>query len=278
MQRALSQNKKASLPSPFSKKQVIQMLKKCPVDRLDVIFGACLSIITGMRQGEIGKLRKEWIYPKRNSIIHPDTKFSKTRFYNIPTNFMKILKRMMSLYPESDYLFPSPKSFKDKQRFWSQFSSSFSKMREILGVNQESPYKKNKNQNYLYTFHSFRDTFCCILIYNGIDIYVVKELMGHSNVSTTLRYYAFLPSKKRKSVVNSVFEKEKNVPKYPMEEEEIHNTTIQTQNKINEDVDPLKVLQRRLVEDEITKEEYIEKCKLLGVELNNKKDDTTYFG
>ena len=38
------------------------------------------------------------------------------------------------------------------------------------------------------TWHMFRHTFASRLTRTGVDIVTVKDLLGHSNISTTLRY------------------------------------------------------------------------------------------
>ena len=38
------------------------------------------------------------------------------------------------------------------------------------------------------TWHVFRHTFASRLIHNGVDIMTVKELLGHSTVTVTMRY------------------------------------------------------------------------------------------
>jgi site-specific recombinase XerD len=38
------------------------------------------------------------------------------------------------------------------------------------------------------TWHMFRHTFASRLTREGVDIVTVKELLGHSNISTTMRY------------------------------------------------------------------------------------------
>lgn len=41
-------------------------------------------------------------------------------------------------------------------------------------------------------FHIARHTYGVMLINNGVDIYTVSKLLGHSNISTTAKYYANL--------------------------------------------------------------------------------------
>jgi integrase len=42
----------------------------------------------------------------------------------------------------------------------------------------------------LIRFHDLRHTFATLLISKGINIKVVSEMLGHANVSITLRIYA----------------------------------------------------------------------------------------
>ena len=38
------------------------------------------------------------------------------------------------------------------------------------------------------TWHTLRHTFASRLVNSGVDIVTVKELLGHSNISVTMRY------------------------------------------------------------------------------------------
>ena len=46
-----------------------------------------------------------------------------------------------------------------------------------------------------FTFHGLRHTFAMTAIARGIDIYALKELMGHVNIENTIIYAKMLPSK-----------------------------------------------------------------------------------
>jgi integrase len=50
------------------------------------------------------------------------------------------------------------------------------------------------------TWHMFRHTFASRLTRDGVDIVTVKELLGHSNVSTTMRYAHSNDDAKRRAV------------------------------------------------------------------------------
>jgi len=38
------------------------------------------------------------------------------------------------------------------------------------------------------TFHCARHTFGCILVEKGVNLFIVKKLMGHKKIETTLNY------------------------------------------------------------------------------------------
>ena len=50
------------------------------------------------------------------------------------------------------------------------------------------------------TWHMFRHTFASRLTRDGVDIVTVKELLGHSNISTTMRYAHSNDEAKRRAV------------------------------------------------------------------------------
>ena len=52
--------------------------------------------------------------------------------------------------------------------------------------------------------HSLRATFACHLIEQGIDIYTVSRLLGHSSVTVTEKHYLALDPAHAKSAVNSL--------------------------------------------------------------------------
>lgn len=49
-------------------------------------------------------------------------------------------------------------------------------------------------------FHFLRHTFASRLVVNGIDLYSVKELMGHSDINMTQRYSHLSPEGLRSAI------------------------------------------------------------------------------
>lgn len=48
-------------------------------------------------------------------------------------------------------------------------------------------------------FHSGRHSFASLLLENGVDIYTIKSLMGHTNVKTTQIYTHIVDAAKEKA-------------------------------------------------------------------------------
>ena len=48
-------------------------------------------------------------------------------------------------------------------------------------------------------FHTARHSFASLLLENGVDIYTIKDLMGHTNVRTTQIYTHIVNEKKEKA-------------------------------------------------------------------------------
>jgi site-specific recombinase XerD len=64
-----------------------------------------------------------------------------------------------------------------------QISDSFNRAIDKLGLNQDITDRRDK-----VTFHSLRHTYASQLVQAGVDIYHVKELLGHSTITLTERY------------------------------------------------------------------------------------------
>ena len=54
------------------------------------------------------------------------------------------------------------------------------------------------------TFHCFRHTFACALLHKGVDIFRVKELLGHKSVLTTQRTYAKVLTSDKKKAIDTI--------------------------------------------------------------------------
>jgi len=132
-----------------------------------VVSAILLLIYTGCRLSEILTLR--WDYVTSHHLELPDSKTGRRRI-PLPREAYDIL---MDLPRESGNPFV------------------------ILGgvegaplVNLQKPWRRIRARADLtdVRIHDLRHTYASVAVNNGIDPFMLKEIMGHKNLSTTLRY------------------------------------------------------------------------------------------
>ena len=140
------------------------------------------ALNTGMRKGEILKLRWDQVDMQHGFILLEKTKNGERR--EIPIN--KSLKTVFhSLRRRIDvaYVFYDEKRLKPYEDIKHSFTTALSQA-------------KIKD----FHFHDLRHTFASHMIMAGIDLVAVKELLGHKDIKMTLRYAHLAPAHKRKAV------------------------------------------------------------------------------
>ena len=51
-----------------------------------------------------------------------------------------------------------------------------------------------------FRFHDLRHTVATRMVESGVDLLVVQEILGHSNIQTTMRYAHPVPERKKKAI------------------------------------------------------------------------------
>lgn len=147
-------------------------------DRLKSIIIVALN--TGMRRGEILNLRWKDIDFDMHYIYIKESKTGMTR--KIPMNPL-VEKTLRNIDRKSELV----------------FCSSISK--GILNY-MEREWRKacGKAKIKDFRFHDCRHTFATWMIIAGVDLVTVKEILGHANIQTTMRYAHPTPENKRRAV------------------------------------------------------------------------------
>ena len=158
-----------------------KFLKNTPPDLYPAYF---TFLHTGMRKAELENLmwndvdfrrRKIFIRPKEN--WHPKTG---NREIPISDSLLSVLAKLMQ---KRENISPDAYVFTLKN-----YGNSHNRLRtELIKI------AKKAGITDLTKIHTLRHTFASHLVMNGIDLPTVKELMGHSDIETTMIYAHLSP-------------------------------------------------------------------------------------
>lgn len=130
---------------------------------------------TGMRLGEIAHLRICDIDSKNMRIKVVQGKGAKDRYTILSEQVLQELRAYYLIYKPREYLFNGYRQGKPMG------------MRNIQHLVQKAIAQVGLANKH-YTVHTIRHSFATHLVDNGADLHTVKELLGHSNIQTTMRY------------------------------------------------------------------------------------------
>ena len=174
---------KKQLPMRKQKKTVYRVLTK---EELSTFFNVCdnfkfrtifmLVYGSGLRIGEVANLRVEDIDSKNMRIFVRAGKGNKERYTILPKQ-------------SSDMLREYWRKYRQHKRRGRIFLSESGKAITV-GVIREHfrKYRRKAKINEKATVHTLRHNFATDLIERGATLIQVKELMGHSNIRSTMAY------------------------------------------------------------------------------------------
>ena len=174
---------KRQLPMRKKKKTVYKVLTK---EELSAFFNVCdnfkfktifmLVYGSGLRIGEVANLRVEDIDSKNMRIFVREGKGNKERYTILPKQSLEMLREYWRKYRQN----------KRRGRiFLSESGKAIT-----VGVIREHfrKYRRKAKINEKATLHTLRHNFATDLIERGATLIQVKELMGHSNIRSTMAY------------------------------------------------------------------------------------------
>jgi site-specific recombinase, phage integrase family len=163
-----------------------------------------LSLDTGIRVGELVHLKRESVDVEngtlrilQGSARSTTTKGGTTRVLHVGQLFpeaLSMLRRRMRLEAEKKpYLFPGRG---DGPRDANALNATLRRIADDLGLNSGVRDARNR-----VVWHTFRHTYATRMLEHGVDVFMLKELMGHSGVTTTERYLHLCDMAKRKKAL-----------------------------------------------------------------------------
>ena len=112
--------------------------------------------------------------PKNNGIIRiHQSKGNKDRIVSLPDKLLATLRHYYQAFKPKEYLFEGEKGGKYSER-----SVQLILKKALIKANVQSEG----------SVHTLRHSYATHLIQSGIDIRIVKELLGHENIKTTMIY------------------------------------------------------------------------------------------
>lgn len=166
--------------TPDEEKRLLDYVRsKTKSKHLEAIIITALN--TGMRKGEILKLKWENVDFKNRHITVVDTKNGEIRRVPMNKDLTTILKNVKDKMQPKEYVFSeNGKPYGDVKTGWW-------KALEVSGIDN-------------FRFHDMRHTFGSRLGMAGVDIKTIQELMGHKDIKMTMRYSHPTPEHKRRAV------------------------------------------------------------------------------
>lgn len=185
----------------LSEEEIDRLLSVCNNYLKDIIL---VALNTGMRKGEVFNLKWQNIDFHLKLLHVSDSKNYEGRDIPINDVLYNILKALKNkIEPHEDYVFMNPKTAKP----YNDIRESFKIALRQAGIID-------------FTFHDLRHTFASHLVMNGVDLMTVKELLGHKNISMTIRYSHLSPDHKRIAVrkIEEVFKDKTKVIELPVKQ------------------------------------------------------------
>ena len=166
------------IPIFISKEELEIILENTEGEYLKNLF--TFAFHTGMRLAEITNMKWDWIDLKNKSIkIKNDdsftTKSKADRIIPMNETILKILKKQNSNihHIDNDYIFYRILGTKLNEDFVSkQFKKAVRRAKLNEGIH----------------FHTLRHSFASTLVQKAVPLYFIKELLGHSSITTTEIY------------------------------------------------------------------------------------------
>jgi len=166
----------------FLKKEEIDHLLKNSNGLYPILY---TFLKTGLRKSELINLRWDDLdFQRKCATVESKkswhTKTGKSRQIPLDDDLLNVLRKLPRT---SEYIFLNTNG----RKYDYHLNERVKKLEECIGIRN-------------LTLHTLRHTFISHLVMSGVDLVTVKELAGHSDIKTTMRYAHLAPEHLRKSI------------------------------------------------------------------------------
>ena len=140
---------------------------------------SAIALNTGLRPGDILKIRGEDVNLEMGLIEVVMSKTGKTNY--IPLN--DITAAVFRRLPRKGYVFPG----RERHLSYSPFYGSFLKAKNATGI--------------AFRFYDFRHNAAIRLLEAGADVVTIKEILGHTDIKTTVDSYLKIVDKRKRAAL-----------------------------------------------------------------------------
>jgi len=174
---AYNLKKPNSLPTIFTKQEVVRILNSCTNLKHKMILSLLYS--SGLRLSEVIHLKVKDIDTKEGTVRVRMGKGNSDRITVLSEKILSDLKVFIENRKPENILFPSNQS---KEFGKDSYLSTRTVEHVFASALKKSGVRKHG------TPHDFRHSFATHLLETGTDIHFIQKLLGHKNVSTTTIY------------------------------------------------------------------------------------------
>jgi len=160
------------LPTVFSHEELKRLFKAPQRLKQRVIFAFIYS--AGLRVSEVSNLKITDIDSNRMQVKIRNSKGNKDRYVILSDYILTGLRKYVASSKPKIYLFNGKE--KGTKLSHGAIQTSFRLAMKVAKINKEA------------SLHSLRHSFATHLLEDGVDIVTIKELLGHSNIDTTMMY------------------------------------------------------------------------------------------
>ena len=166
------------VPRVLSQQKVSAMLQRCKSLKFRTLFALVYS--SGLRLSELRNLTVDDLDFERRQVYIDNSKNQRSRYSVIGDRTIALLRTYLNVFRPHSYLFYK-QSDRSSRISCEAIRRELKRLLADIGVRGEG-----------VTLHTLRHCFATHLLENGVNIFYIKQLLGHASIKTTVVYLHML--------------------------------------------------------------------------------------